>query len=234
MRILKTLISALCLTALTASSVSAQTDTVSATETKKRTSLFLKPSPIYKQLNVKASNSWNNRTGMSDRPVAGLFLPFGNFRVEANYGLLSCLEVGAYFGYYDRGYTILGFGSNDPIDFELYSMNYGAQINFHPLGLFLNRNRNRWDVWLGFKYGQLLDKNYSHYYYPEIRRWNPYTEYGFGAGFSFLPFKHERLGFFMEFSIGQWMLKAKRNRPGFDPMGRTDIRWGMNYKFLRK
>jgi hypothetical protein len=191
-------------------------------------------SSIHKQWNVKLSNSFNPKFHLlNSDPNDGkspFYIGLANFRTEINYGLLSCLQIGGYFGYSWEGYSRGGVGTGNDIEWfkePAYAINYGAQLNFHPLDLLLNRNLNGVDVWLSGKFGQASEHSYSILH--NEKRWQSFTEYGFGAGIAIFPFKQKRLGLYFEFSAGDWLLKTKKLNT--DGMGQFDFRWGVSYKF---
>jgi hypothetical protein len=182
--------------------------------------VFLKTSPIKNKFTVTASNSLNRGVyGPSSPSKDPLWIKLSNFRIEANYGLLSCLEVGAYFGYSDQGYRYTWTNGEFPTE-HAFAINFGGQVNFHPLGLFLNQNRSRWDLWIGYKLGH--SREYDKWFGRST------VENGWGFGFGYFPFKKQSLGFNFEYNTGNWALKrtvftkAKRDR---------DFRWGVSYKF---
>ena len=187
-----------------------------------RKNVFLKTSPIKNKVTITLSNSlnkgvYNASPGFRyDRDP--LLLRLSNFRIEANYGLLSCLQIGGYFGYSNQGYTH-SWTNGEFVSEYAFAVNYGGQINFHPLGLFLNRNRNSWDLWMGYKYGRSKE-------YGAFRR--SAAEDGWGGGVCYFPFKKQSLGFHFEYSSGNWQLK----RDIFSQKKHDqDFRWGISYKF---
>ncbi|MCL2027928.1 MAG: hypothetical protein FWG79_05510 [Bacteroidales bacterium] len=186
------------------------------------TNIFLRTSPIKDKITVKLSNSINtgvytekkgSTLNMHHSPFS---LRLSNFRAEGNYGLLSCLEVGAYFGFSDMGRIRISDAQGIQ---HSYLLNFGGQVNFHPLGLFLNESRNRWDLWFGYKYGYAVEYGFFE---------QSFFENGLGFGLSFFPFKKQNIGFHFEYNTGDWGLKkvalsTKRLA--------HDFRWGICYKF---
>lgn len=187
--------------------------------------IFLRPSPIKDKITVRLTNSINTGIGKEvklDRDLyrydASLSLRMSNFRAELNYGLLSCLEVGAYFGYSNMGDAPASLRHTaDAHPYHL--LNYGGQVNFHPISLFLRQNRSGWDLWMSYKCG--LANQFGGYKKSSF-------ENGFGAGIAFFPFKKQNLGFHFEYNTGKWEAKqGALRRKGLD----HDFRWGISYKF---
>jgi len=161
------------------------------------TNIFLRTSPIKDKITVKLTNSYNRRvykfTQIDENSFRGespLSLRFSNFRTEVNYGLLSCLEVGSYFGFSNMGNTssfdIRSLKNN-------YLLNFGGQVNLHPISLFSTDNRSRWDIWFSYKLGVAKESRFFK---------KSFWENGFGFGLAFFPFKKENLGFNFEFNAG--------------------------------
>lgn len=197
--------------------------------------IFFKNSPVKNKFTFKLSNTlntgemetWNMQTGHVSYGIQNLFQHrLANFRVEANYGLLSCLEVGLYFGFTNMG-AILGH-PNYPI-IRRYLLHLGGQVNFHPIGLIVDQDRSRFDFWLSYKYGR--NKRYQNTKQSVMKPYllPPPSEYGFGLGFGFYPFKTKNLGFYLEYSVGQWPLKYTNIYKALAEIDH-EVRWGAFYK----
>jgi hypothetical protein len=195
--------------------------------------VFLMTSPIKNKITIKLSNSVNSGRFYSaysnpSKSEENRFfrLQMANFRAEVNYGLLSCLEIGSYFGYSRKGY-IHSYVIEDSITTTFTSskyasiINYGGQINFHPLGLFLNKDRSKVDLWIGYKYGQAIERISGSTYLSFI-------ENGCSLGIGYYPLRKRTIGFHFEYSVGSWQLKEI---PSGKNKYANDFRWGISYKF---
>jgi hypothetical protein len=165
-------------------------------------------------------NRWNFKAGYASYP--GFFVSnqgykptFGNYRLEANYGMLSFLETGLYLGYSrttSMPVPVVGQGmiyqnQNTPF--------FGISLNFHPL-TFLVKNRDfRFDLYLLGRYGGVYYSSPESYYPSK----GFLFQYQHGAGLAFYLWKH--IGIFSEYSFG---VLAK-------PAG--NLRVGLSYKFRR-
>ncbi len=163
-------------------------------------------------------NRWNIKASYASYPGQfiskhGIKNSFGNYRIETNYGLFNCLEIGGYLGYSRTSalYVITGGGlvyenMNTPF--------FGLNLNFHPLGFLIKKRDFRLDFYLLGRYGG------SYYATPEgynVPTKGFYSEIRHGAGLSFYLTKH--IGIFGEYSFG---ILAK-------PSG--NLRFGVSVKF---
>ena len=140
-----------------------------------------------------------------------------NVRLNVNYGILNCLEIGGYIGFMcypvcfvpDRRDTnLLLFLTSK----EFLAPTFGINVNFHLFPLLKINPRNRWDLYLCAKYGgcYLTTYNNSQKYFIPVSGFNyhkdelnPYRhEYGVGIGGS--VFFWNLIGFNTEFSYGQF------------------------------
>ena len=206
--------------------------------------IILKQISVKNNLTVKLSNS-HNRTFYRATP-SGYKDPFfrinmANFRIEANYGFFNFLEIGSYYGYSRMGYQ--DWSSTNIIP-ELHYLeywalsNFGGQANFHPFALFPNKIRTRTDLWISYKYGiavehgKIIESDN-----PDIIMWRHRAgafsiENGLGIGICHYPFRKLPLGFYFEYSNGNWELKHSRRRFYQVKTKHThDFRWGVSYKF---
>jgi hypothetical protein len=141
----------------------------------------------------------------------------GNYKVEANYGLLNYFELGAYLSY--SKYMHWKLVETDSIHTAYYESEgnntffYGANVNFHVLPIFIKKEDFRFDLYVSAKYGWV----YFSKSYP--RNGPSYTfDYSVGAGLAFYPGKH--FGVFMEYCYGRYPYDEK-----------TNLRYGLSLKF---
>ena len=148
----------------------------------------------------------------------------GNWRVEINYGIVKYLETGIYFGY-SRFYTLalhqVSSGSNIG---RVNSPFYGINANLHILPFIVKQNDFRFDLYLMGKFGGNYYFTQDGYFPARGHR----TEYGFGCGFAFYPWKHT--GFYLEPSLGKYSYYAFP--PGtFETTIQPNLRFGITFKF---
>ncbi len=161
-------------------------------------------------------NRWNIKAGFASYP--GLYVSksgqketHGNYRLEANYGILNFLEVGGYLGYsrLTSWLPVVGpmLSENQNTPFA------GLNINLQLLPFIVKSRDFRFDLYLFGRYGGV--------YYSSPENYYPYKglqfQYQHGVGAAFYLWKH--VGIFGEYSFG---LLAK-------PSG--NFRGGVSVKF---
>ncbi|MFA6129092.1 MAG: hypothetical protein WC699_17470 [Bacteroidales bacterium] len=158
-------------------------------------------------------NRWNFKAGygnyegwsVSDRGVKNTF---GNYRLEANYGILNFLETGLYVGYSrisSRPVPVIGQGliyqnQNTPF--------FGIGLNFHPLTFLIKKPDFRFDLYLLGRYGGI--------YYSSPEDYIPAKGLKFqnsqGVGLAFYFTKH--IGVYTEYSFSGLHVKSGNFRYG--------------------
>lgn len=169
-------------------------------------------------------NRWNFKIGYA-RYKTGSYIfkgserkaeTVGNYRIEANYGLLNYLEVGAYFGY--SKFEFFEITSSVDSIFSIKTKNYntpfyGINLNFHIFPFLIKRDDFRFDLYVTGKYGGLFFTTPDYYYLH-----GHVHEFGIGGGFSFYIWKH--LGLYIEYSYGKYHYEDNSN-----------LRYGITLKF---
>ncbi|MDR1459778.1 MAG: hypothetical protein LBI60_06160 [Bacteroidales bacterium] len=182
---------------------------------------------IAKRWNIKAGYS-RSTYGVSSTEKWGKKTS-SNYRIEANYGVLSCLEVGLYAGIithplYKYKATEIYYRNDNPQDSTIdYLVDqkttvapiFGLQVNFHILPLFVKKEDCRWDLYVSAKYGgcYLVKGNISSDLLNVMREQYPNQpvnsfaktfkqEYGIGIGGSVYFWKV--FGLYTECSFGQY------------------------------
>jgi hypothetical protein len=144
-------------------------------------------------------NRWTVKASTASYPGLlvtnhGQKLSYGNYRVEANYGLLNFLEIGGYLGY-SRLTSYL------PVTGPFISENqntpfFGVNLNLQLLSFIVKRPDFRFDLYLLGRYGGV--------YYSSPENYYPYKgflfQYHHGVGLAFYVRKH--IGIFGEYSVG--------------------------------
>jgi hypothetical protein len=161
-------------------------------------------------------NRWNIKAGYASYPgiyvsKSGMKVTYGNYRVEANYGILNFLEIGGYLGYSRLASYLPVVGKfiweNQNTPFA------GLNINLQLLPFVVKSRDFRFDLYLLGRYGGA--------YYSSPENYYPYKglqfQYEHGLGVAFYLWKH--VGIFGEYSFG---LLAK-------PSG--NFRGGVSVKF---
>ncbi|MDR1181465.1 MAG: hypothetical protein LBL13_05770 [Bacteroidales bacterium] len=208
--------------------------------------------------NYNIKNRWNIKAGYSRYANGGYSIGSNNdfiqkrssnFRIEGNYGVLSCLELGLYAGIISYPvYRSSNPGAiyNDsiglPVKKEIaVAPTFGLNVNFHILPLFVKKEDCRWDLYVCAKYGgcYLIEDrmpseaiDYSKVHYPEIK--NPSDaktykhEYGVGIGGSVYFWKV--FGLYAECSVGQYTVFEN---PSFqkNAIDYFNIRGGFTFKW---
>jgi len=161
-------------------------------------------------------NRWNIKAGYASYP--GLFISgsgikqsYGNYRIEANYGLLNFLEIGGYLGYSRLASYLpvvgpfLAENQNTPF--------FGLNINLQLLPFIVKRPDFRFDLYLLARYGGVYYSSPENYYPAK----GFLFQYQHGIGLAFYLWKH--VGIFGEYSFG---ILAKSS---------GNLRYGLNVKF---
>lgn len=147
-----------------------------------------------------------------------------NIRLNVNYGISNCFEIGGYIGI--AQYTVIkSLGSfiipidsasfqieYDFIELQKFAPTFGININFHLLPILKIDPRCKWDLYISVKYGGcyfITYHNNINYFIPissgKIHKDELYAyrhEYGVGIGGS--VFFWNLIGFNTEFSVGQF------------------------------
>lgn len=148
-----------------------------------------------------------------------------NLRVEVNYAVFNCLEIGTYIGF--MNYPAVAFKiiipdsiANQNLDpfmlfpaeakvSQAFAPTFGFNVNFHLLPFFVKKSKCRWDFYLSAKYGGCyLTKVSGKYAMPVAEFDTDETtqyyrhEYGIGVGGS--VYFRNIVGLFTEFSVGQY------------------------------
>lgn len=158
-------------------------------------------------------NRWNFKVGYAS--YQGYFVSnhgskqtFGNYRLEANYGILNFLETGLYLGYSRTtsmpvpvvGQGLIYENQNTPF--------FGIGLNFHPLTFLIKKPDFRFDLYLLGRYGGI--------YYSSPADYIPAKGLKFqnsqGAGLAFYITKH--IGVFTEYSFSGLHVKSGNFRYG--------------------
>lgn len=170
--------------------------------------------------NIK--NRWNFKAGYSRYKTGShsisnnkiKALTVGNYRIEANYGILNYLEIGGYIGYskFDYFRSII----RDSINTGAYSVEpnntpfYGANFNFHILPFLIKKDDFRFDLYVTGKLGGLYFTKPAYILHngQTFKKGNIY-EYGIGGGLSYYLGKH--LGVFAEYCYGKYYFQDDSN-----------------------
>lgn len=161
-------------------------------------------------------NRWSIKVGFTGYPGlyvsnSGMKETYGNYRLEANCGILNFLEIGGYLGY-------SRLSSYLPVTGPFISENqntpfFGVNINLQLLPFIVKSPDFRFDLYLLGRYGGV--------YYSSPENYYPYKgflfQYQHGIGMAFYLWKH--IGIFGEYSFG---VLAK-------PAG--NVRGGLTFKF---
>lgn len=171
--------------------------------------------------NSYIKNRWNFKVGYA-RYRTGITkyesnkskeLTVGNYRIEANYGILNYLEIGAYFGYSRFDFFKINW-ADTTVSIKKYNTPfYGVNCNFHILPFLIKKDDFRFDLYITGKYGGLyftIPGNHNLHGHQ--------NEYGIGAGFSFYIWKH--FGLFTEYCFGKYFYDDKNK-----------LRYGLSLKF---
>ncbi|MBP7101611.1 MAG: hypothetical protein KBA86_00020 [Bacteroidales bacterium] len=184
------------------------------------------------------NNRWTINSNYSLYPIYETTMPFiestnnqnlntqrhklrSNFRLNVNYGVLYCLEVGTYIGFMhypvekvissyhiavDSLHYMIGLNTEE---LQKLAPTFGININLHILPFIKTDTKFKWDLYVSAKYGGCYFISYkngysipisSHYYKDELI---PYRhEYGLGIGGS--VFFWNLVGFNTELSVGQY------------------------------
>lgn len=161
-------------------------------------------------------NRWNIKAGYASyqglyMSHSGMKQSYGNYRLEANYGLLNFFEIGGYLGY-SRLTSYL------PVIGPFLSENqntpfFGVNINIQLLPFFVKSPDFRFDLYLLGRYGGV--------YYSSPKDYVPTKglmfQYQHGAGLAFYLWKH--IGIFGEFGFTAFEIKH------------GNLRYGLSVKF---
>lgn len=161
-------------------------------------------------------NRWNIKAGYAS--YQGLFIShsgmkpsYGNYRIEANYGLLNFFEIGGYLGYSRLTSMLPVVG---PLKWDTQNTPFfGVNINIQLLPFIVKRPDFRFDLYLLGRYGGV--------YYSSPEDYSPpkgfLFQYQHGIGLAFYLWKH--VGIFGEYSFG---ILAKSS---------GNLRYGLSVKF---
>ena len=182
--------------------------------------------------NLTVKNRWNIKASYSAYKTFRKDFPFiyignvdemelvwakkSNIRVELNYGILNCLEVGVYGGFMNyEGYKLY-FDDNDSLidlDFpDFYAPTFGINVNFHILPLFVKNEKCRWELYITAKYGGCYLLHWGEASYgvplpaddpfadPNLHKYRHEYGVGIGGGVYFWNF----FGMYFETSFGQY------------------------------
>lgn len=161
--------------------------------------------------NSNIKNQWNLKVGYASYPGvyfsnSGVKFTIGNYRIEANYGILDFLEVGGHLAYsrYASQFIVLGQG---PLYKHLNVPYFGLNVNFHPLSFLIKKP----DFWFDF---YLLGR-YGGCYYASPDDYVPekgfYSQIRHGGGLAFYITKHFGLyaeGSFNNVDYDQWNIRG--------------------------
>lgn len=178
---------------------------------------------IQNRWNLKASVSMHRSNDM-DIPFITIgdpimvYKPRFNARVDFNYGILNCLEIGVYLGFM-RHYA----NRIDTIFWEsypevTYAPTFGINVNFHLLPLWVKNENSRWELYLTAKYGGVyLIKWYGYKDYNATGAWHEFDEeiptfyfnlkhyrHEFGLGIGGGVYFWKVFGVYAEFLVGKF------------------------------
>jgi hypothetical protein len=173
---------------------------------------------IFSFLTVSAQDSyikkcWNIKAGygnydgwfVSDHGVKNTF---GNYRLEANYGVLNFLETGLYLGYSRTSSMPVPVVGQGLIYQNLNTPFFGVGLNFHPLTFLVKKPDFRFDAYLLGRYGGI--------YYSSSADYIPAKGLKFqnsqGLGLAFYITKH--IGVYTEYSFSGLHMKSGNFRYG--------------------
>ena len=191
---------------------------------------LLFPLSVYcQQYSVK--NRWNIKASFSAYKTFRKDLPFmyignvdemelvwakkSNVRVELNYGILNCLEVGVYGGFMNyQGYLFCYDDNENLVDIKFpqcYVPTFGVNVNFHILPLFVKNKKCRWELYIMAKYGGCYLIQWEDPYgiplpdddpfaEPNLKKYRHEYGVGIGGGVYFWNF----FGMYFETSFGQY------------------------------
>jgi hypothetical protein len=180
---------------------------------------------IKNRWNVKAGYSrYGNNTYAISKKNSAKTVQQGssNFRIEGNYGIISCLELGLYAGimtYPVQSITIAQGFYSDTMGYRLeieYSPDemetviaptFGLNVNFHILPLFVKKEDCRWDLYISAKYGGCF---FAREQYP-LQMFNRSYKHEYGAGIGGSVYFWKVFGLFAECSFGQYSFFRNKN-----------------------
>jgi hypothetical protein len=173
-------------------------------------SLHAQDSFIKNRFNIKAGYTSYQGFFVSNH---GIKQSFGNYRLEANYGILNFLETGIYLGYSrttSQPVPVIGQGL---IYQNLNTPFFGVGLNFHPLTFLVKKPDFRFDIYLLGRYGGI--------YYSSPKDYLPTEGLKFqnsqGAGLAFYFTKN--IGIFTEYSFSELHVNS------------GNLRYGLSVKF---
>lgn len=162
-------------------------------------------------------NRWNYKAGYSryrtNTSINNKAITVGNYRIEANYGILDLIETGVYLGYSKFETLKIDWSDSTIYNKNCPALFYGVNCNIHLLPLLVKENDFRFDLYLTGKLGGLYISSPKGYY-PQGHD----AEYGLGGGVSFYIWKH--LGVYAEYSYGKYFFKDY-----------SKFRYGLTMKF---
>ena len=173
---------------------------------------------IFSILTVGAQDSyikkrWNVKVGFASYP--GLFVSnsgmketYGNYRLEANYGILNFLETGLYLGYSRTSSQPVPVAGQGLIYQNQNTPFFGIGLNFHPLTFLIKEPDFRFDLYLMGRYGGIYYSSPADY----IPAKGFLFQYQHGIGLAFYLWKH--IGVFGEYSFGVLAKPAGNLRVG--------------------
>lgn len=174
---------------------------------------FGQESYIKNRLNFKTGYAryMTNRSKVSNNKLIATTV--GNYRIEANYGILNLIEAGIYVGY-SKFESFRMNWADTTLNFKNCSTPfYGINCNFHLLPLLIKEDDFRFDLYLSGKFGGVYFTSPSGFF-PSGSE----SEYGFGGGVSFYLWKH--LGAYAEYTYGKYFFRDNSN-----------FRYGLTMKF---
>jgi hypothetical protein len=167
-----------------------------------------------------------------------------NYRIEGNYGVLPCLEVGLYAGL--MTYPVFKYNvTKEEYDSILYQNRatgidvtkesalapmFGVNVNFHLLPFLVKKEDCRWDLYVCAKYGGC--------YFTKIKF--PYTEtvsnsykHEFGIGVGGSVYFWKLVGLYTECSFGRYSFLHTSAVPS-SIKNYFNIRGGITFKWHSK
>ena len=179
-----------------------------------RINAYCQESYINDRWNIKAGYARYKTGRMSD----GKEKTTGNYRIEANYGILKYIETGVYLGC-----SNFEIGNYNQADSSITINNYftpfyGVNLNFHLLPFIVRRNNFRFDLYLTSKLGGV------YFSVPENSTLHGHnTEYAIGVGLCFFIWDH--IGLYTEYCLGNFIFEDSFSN---DHM---KFRYGLTFKF---